>query len=215
MVIYSTYGGYLPALSLWHSQANEGMLAHVPGIRIAIPSTPEDAAGLFWAAFHDNDPSLILIPKKVRLNKGKVDKFSAVPFGKGVVRQEGTDVTLVTWGNCVELAMQAAQKMQETGVSVEIIDLRTIVPCDWDLIEESLKKTGRLVVVHEDKYTTGFGSTIISRFACDKEKFYYLESPPQLVAGDDVHIAYHLDLELAVLPSVEKIISAINVVSSA
>jgi len=209
MVIYSTYGAYLPGVAAWHGQANEALFAHIPGIRVAIPSTVADAAGLFWAAMHDDDVSLILIPKNLMRRRIKVDKVQAIEFGKGIIRRSGSDVTVVTWGNCVVLAQEAADQLPNMGI--EIIDLRTIVPCDWDIIGKSLEKTGRLVVVHEDKLTAGFGGTIISKFTCDKDKFYYLNAPPQLVAGKDVHIPYHFDLEMAVLPQVADIIKAINI----
>jgi 2-oxoisovalerate dehydrogenase E1 component len=158
LVIYSPYGAYLPAGGMWHSQSNDGWWAHTPGIRVAIPSTPEDIAGLFWAAIQDDDPTLLLIPKHIFRVRMPVQAYRAIPFGKAAIRREGTDVTVVAWGNTLELAFQAAEQFAQQGVSLEIIDPRTLVPFDWETVEGSLAKTGRLVVIHEDNRTCGFGA---------------------------------------------------------
>jgi len=211
LVIYAPYGAYLPGGSLWHSHSSESSLAHVPGIRVAIPSTPEDAAGLFWTAIHGEDPSFILIPKHIFRIQMDVLKADPVPFGKAKVISEGDDVTLVTWGNCIELAHEAAAAV---NARVEIIDLRSIVPCDYETIVKSLEKTGRLVVVHEDNRTCGFGQAIISEMMSVPERWNLFLSPPQLVARDDVHIGFNPIYEYAALPDVAQIVAAINVVMS-
>lgn len=213
LVILAPYGAYLPGGSLWHSESNEGMWAHIPGLNVVIPSTSEDASGLLWAAIHGKDPTLFLLPKHIFRKRGQVaSTFAAVPIGKAAVRRPGTDVTLVTWGNCTELADEAAEQMQSEGVSVEIVDLRTIVPCDYESIETSLRKTGRLVVVHEDKRTTGFGQCIIAEMTSHPERFNLFFSPPQLVARKDVHIPYNPILEYAVLPDLDEVLTAIRAV---
>ncbi|MCO5297334.1 MAG: thiamine pyrophosphate-dependent enzyme [Fimbriimonadaceae bacterium] len=209
-VIYCPYGAYLPGGSLWHSQANEALLAHVPGVRIAIPSTPEDAAGLFWSAIHGDDPTFILIPKHIFRKNVEVDHVEAVPFGKARTVREGSDVTLVTWGNCVELAEEVAQKLADE-VDIEILDLRTIVPCDYEAIAASLEKTGRLVVVHEDLKTCGFGQAILGEMTRVPERWNLFLSPPQLVAREDVHIGYNPIYEYAALPSADEVIAAVRV----
>jgi 2-oxoisovalerate dehydrogenase E1 component len=210
-VIYAPYGAYLPGGSLWHSQANEAYLAHTPGIKVAIPSTPEDAAGLFWTAIQGNDPHFILIPKHIFRKQMQVGTVEPVPFGKAKVVREGADVTLVTWGNCLELAQEAADK----GIAdIEIIDLRSIVPCDYETVAASLEKTGRLVVVHEDNRTGGFGQTVISEIMSRPEWFNYFLSPPQLVAREDVHIGYNPIYEYAALPDLSQVVEAIQVVMS-
>ena len=212
MVIIAPYGAYLPGGSLWHSESNEGMWAHVHGLNVVIPSTPEDAAGMLWTALHGNDPTLFLLPKHIfRKRMAVSESFPEVPLGKAIIRRSGNDVTLVSWGNCLELAEQAAERMQEEGVSVEIIDLRSIAPCDYDAIENSLRHTGRLVVVHEDARTTGFGQSIITEMVSQPRRFNLFLSPPQLVARADVHIPYNPILEYAVLPDVEDVLSAIRV----
>ncbi|MCS7190685.1 MAG: thiamine pyrophosphate-dependent enzyme, partial [Fimbriimonadales bacterium] len=210
LVIYSPYGAYLPAGGMWHSQSNDGWWAHTPGIRIAIPSTPEDTAGLLWAAIQDDDPTLFLIPKHIFRVRQPVEAYRAIPFGKAAIRREGSDVTVVAWGNTLELAFQAAEHFAAQGVSLEIIDLRTLVPCDWETIEQSLAKTGRLVVIHEDNRTCGFGQAIISEMTSVPERFNLLLAPPQLVARYDVHIPFCPELEYAVLPDLPRVIRAIQ-----
>lgn len=207
-VIYAPYGAYLPGGSLWHSQSNEGFLAHTPGLRVAIPSTPEDAAGLFWTAIQGDDPTFILIPKHIFRMNVEVGSVAAVPFGKARIVQEGSDVTLVTYGNCIEVAVEAAQK---SGSSVEIIDLRSIVPVDYETITTSVGKTGRLVVVHEDTKTCGVGQAVIAEMTRVPDRWNLFLSPPQLVAREDVHIGYNPIYEYAALPSVQQVVDAIAV----
>jgi 2-oxoisovalerate dehydrogenase E1 component len=210
LVIYSPYGAYLPAGGMWHSQSNDGWWAHTPGIRVAIPSTPEDIAGLFWAAIQDDDPTLLLIPKHIFRVRMPVQAYRAIPFGKAAIRREGTDVTVVAWGNTLELAFQAADQFAQQGVSLEIIDPRTLVPFDWETVEGSLAKTGRLVVIHEDSRTCGFGQAIITEMTSVPERFNLLLSPPQLVARYDVHIPFCPELEYAVLPDLARVMQAIQ-----
>ncbi len=209
LVIYAPYGAYLPGGSLWHSHSNEGSLAHVPGIRVAIPSTPEDAAGLLWTAIQGDDPAFVLIPKHIFRKQIDVGSVEPVPFGKAKIVREGTDLTLVTWGNCLELAHEAAEK---SGYSVEVIDLRSIVPCDYETITESVEKTGRLVVVHEDNITGGFGQTILAEMTRIEDRWNLFLAPPQLVARDDVHIGYNPIYEYAALPDLGQVIDALHAV---
>jgi 2-oxoisovalerate dehydrogenase E1 component len=209
LVLYAPYGAYLPGGGIWHSQSNDGLWAHTPGIKVAIPSTPEDAAGLFWTAFEADDPSLILLPKHLFRVRMPVRQCQPVPFGKAIVRREGHDVTVVSWGNCLELAEQAAQQLKRDGVSLEIIDLRTLVPCDWQTLEASLAKTGRLVVIHEDNRTCGFGEAVITEMVSNPKRFNFFLSPPQLVARHDVHVPFTPELEFAILPNLERVLRAI------
>lgn len=208
-VIYAPYGAYLPGGSLWHSQSNESALAHVPGLKVAIPSTPEDAAGLLWTAIHGDDPVFLLVPKHVFRKPLPISEVHPVPLGVARIVQSGTDVTLVTWGNCVELAQAAVAELE---TSVEIIDLRSIVPCDYKTITHSVEKTGRLVVVHEDNQTGGFGQTIIAEMTRIPERWNLFLAPPQLVARDDVHIGYHPTYEYAALPDIAQVQAAIRLV---
>jgi 2-oxoisovalerate dehydrogenase E1 component len=211
MVILAPYGAYLPGGGIWHSESNEGMWAHIHGINIIIPSTSEDAAGLLWSAIQGNDPSLFLLPKHIfRRRSAVLPNLDAVPIGKAAIRRPGTDVTLVTWGNCIELAHTAADHLQGEGISIEIIDLRTIVPCDYETIVQSVKHTGRLVVVHEDGRTTGMGQSIIAEMVSSPERFNLFFSAPQLVARKDTYIGYNPILEYAALPSLEQVIEAVQ-----
>lgn len=209
-VFYATYGAYTPGAAIWHSQSNEAWWTHMPGLRVAVPSTPQDAVGLFWSAFQDNDPSLMLIPKHLFRRRMPVDPPSAIPFGQAAVRLAGDSVTVVAWGNGVDLALDAAALLAESGVTAEVIDLRTLVPCDLLTVEESLRKTGRLVVVEEDMRTCGFGSFVISEIAADPERFYLLAAPPQLVSREDVQIPYCPSVEEYLLPSVDNVVTAIQ-----
>jgi len=212
MVLMAPYGAYLPGGSLWHSESNEGIWAHIHGLNVVIPSTSEDAAGLLWTAIQGSDPTLFLLPKHIFRKRMAVSPtVEAIPLGHAAVRRTGQDVTLVTWGNCLELAEAAADQMQDEGVSVEVIDLRCIAPCDYATIEESLRHTGRLVVVHEDARTTGFGQCLIAEMVSQPERFNLFLSPPQLVARKDVHIPYNPTLEYAALPDLEEVLTAIRV----
>ncbi len=209
MVVYTPYGAYLPGGSLWHSQANEAFLAHVPGVKIAIPSTPNDAAGLFWTAIHSDDPCFILVPKHIFRKRMEVKDVEPVPFGSAKVVREGTDVTIVGWANTLELAQAAADQMAgET--SIEIIDLRSIVPCDYETVAKSLEKTGRLVVVQEDTRTCGFAQNLVAEIIGKPEWFSYLFAAPQVVSRGDVHIGYNPIYEYAALPSVEEVVAAVK-----
>jgi 2-oxoisovalerate dehydrogenase E1 component len=211
MVIYAPCGAYLPGGSLWHSMSGEGYLAHTTGIRVAMPSTPEDAAGLFWTAIRGDDPSFILVPKHIFRKQMDVEGVEPVPFGKARIRREGSDVTLVTWGNCTELAEDAAARL-EGEVSVEIVDLRSIVPCDYETVTKSLEKTGRLVVVCEDNRTGSFAQTVVAEMTGPTERWNLFLSPPQVVAREDVPIGYHPTYEYAALPDLDDVIRAVRVV---
>jgi len=209
ITIFAPYGAYLPGGSLWHSQSNEASLAHVPGLEVAIPATPEDASALIWSAIQSDDPSFILIPKHIFRKQVEVGTVVPVPFGKAKVVQEGKDLTIVTYGNTLELAHEAAD---QSAASCEIIDLRSIVPCDYETIVQSVSKTGRLIVIHEDTKTCGFGQAIISEMVSVPERFNLFFSPPQLVCREDVHIGYNPIYEYAALPDVQRVLEAIKVV---
>jgi len=209
MVIYAPYGAYFGGGSLWHSQSNEAFLAHMPGLKVAIPSTPEDAAGIMWSAIHSDDPCFVLIPKHIFRKRVDVKDVAAVPFGKARIVQSGSDVTIVAWGNTVHLAEEVAAKLGSEA-SVEIIDLRSIVPCDYEAVAKSLEKTGRLVVVQEDTRTCGFGQAVIAEITGNPEWFSYLYSSPQLCSRPDVHIGFHPAYEFAALPSVDDVVAAVR-----
>lgn len=211
-IIYSPYGAYLPGGSIWHSQANEAFFAHIPGLRVVVPSTPEDAAGLMWTAMHSEDPVIYLIPKHLFRQQIDVEQeLQAVPFGQARIRRPGEDVTLVTWGNCIELAQKAVDKIGDQ-VSIELIDLRTIVPWDRETVKKSVEKTGRLVVVQEDGESCSVGQMVVAEITGDPGSFNNLFAPPQLVSKPDVYIGYNPIFEYAALPDVQGVIDAIELV---
>src|SRR5213596_3506453 len=210
LVIYAPYGAYLPGGSLWHSQANESALAHYPGLSVVIPSTPEDAAGLLWTAMHSEDPVIFLIPKHLLWAEHEShEPVCAVPFGQARKCSEGSDVTLVAWGNTIEKSLEAIAKIGKT-TSVELIDLRSIVPWDKAAIEESVRKTRRLVVVQEDTENCSVGQMIISHLMSEAELWSTMISPPILVSKANVMIGYNPIYEYAALPDVERIAAAIK-----
>jgi 2-oxoisovalerate dehydrogenase E1 component len=210
VVVYAPYGAYLPGGSLWHSQANEAALAHYPGINVAIPSTPEDAAGLLWTAMHCEDPTFILVPKHLLWAEHESkEPVRAVPLGVARKRTAGSDVTLVAWGNTVEKSLEA---LAEIGgeMDVDLIDLRSIVPWDRAAIEESVARTGRLVVVQEDSENCSVGQMIVAHLAGKTEIWSALVSPPVLVSKTNVMIGYNPIYEYAALPDVKRIVAALR-----
>jgi 2-oxoisovalerate dehydrogenase E1 component len=209
-VIYAPYGAYLPGGSLWHSQANEAALAHYPGINVAIPSTPEDAAGLLWTAMHCEDPTFVLVPKHLLWAEHESkEPVRAVPLGVARKRNAGSDVTLVAWGNTVEKALEALAEIGDE-ISVDLIDLRSIAPWDRAAIEESVARTGRLVVVQEDSENCSVGQMIVAHLSAAAEIWSELLAPPILVSKANVMIGYNPIYEYAALPDVERIVGALR-----
>ncbi|MDB6168709.1 MAG: bfmBAB [Verrucomicrobia bacterium] len=210
VVIYAPYGAYLPGGSLWHSQANESAIAHFPGLNVVIPSTPEDAAGLLWTAMHSEDPVIFLAPKHLLWAERTIaEPAMAVPIGHARRREEGGDVTLVAWGNTMEKSLEAVAALQGE-ISVELIDLRSIVPWDHEMIEESVRKTGRLVVVQEDTENCSVGQMIISHIAGRPDVWSRMVAPPVLVSKGNVMIGYNPVYEYAALPDTPRIIDALR-----
>jgi 2-oxoisovalerate dehydrogenase E1 component len=209
-VIYAPYGAYLPGGSLWHSQANESVFAHYPGLNVVVPSTPEDAAGLLWTAMHCEDPTIVLIPKHMFwAERESAEPIRAVPFGRARKHRSGVDVTLVAWGNTVEKSLAALEKLGHEA-NVELIDLRSILPWDKSMIEESVHKTGRLVIVQEDTENCSVGQMIISHITSESKLWNAMIGPPILVSKGNVMIGYNPIYEYAALPDVERIVAAVK-----
>ena len=208
MVIRMPYGGGIHAPE-HHSESIEAMLAHIPGIKVVIPSTPHDAKGLIVSAIRDPDPVLFLEPKRVyRAIKEEVpDEEYTVPIGEARVVREGDDVTVISWGAMVREALHAAEKVKGEGVNAEVIDLRTISPLDDETIATSVKKTGRAVIVHEAARTCGLGAEIIARI--NEKALLSLEAPVERVTGFDTVFPLY-KMEHHYLPGPERILRGIR-----
>ena len=184
MVIRAPYGGGIRALE-HHSESTEALYAHIPGLKVVIPSTPYDAKGLLIAAIRDPDPVLFLEPKRIyRAFKQEIpEEAYELPIGKAKIVEEGEDVTIITWGAMVRDVQKASEMVKAKGIHPEIIDLRTIAPMDRETFVESVKKTGRAIIVHEAPKSFGTGAEIIS--VINEKAFLYLEAPPTRVTGFD------------------------------
>ncbi|MCM0649520.1 alpha-ketoacid dehydrogenase subunit beta [Clostridium swellfunianum] len=187
MVIRMPHGGGIRALE-HHSENLETLFGHIPGLKVVIPSTPYDAKGLLLSAIRDEDPVIFLEPTKIyRAFKQEVpEEDYVIPIGKAKIVKPGTDITVVTWGGYVRETEKAVKELEEEGISVELIDLRTISPIDKDTIIDSVKKTGRFVVVHEACKTYGPGAELIS--IVNEGAFLHLEAPPTRLAGFDITV---------------------------
>ena len=211
LVVRAPAGGGIRALEL-HCEQGEAFFAHAPGLKMVIPSTPYDAKGLLTAAIRDPDPVIFYEPMRLyRAIKEEVpEKEYTIPLGKAKTAREGTDVTIITYGAMVKQTLQAIEKIQDK-INAEVIDLRTIYPFDSDAIINSVKKTGRAVVVHEAPKTSGFGAEIIATI--NEKALLSLEAPVARVTGYDTVLPF-ARTELDYIPSEERIIKAINKVMS-
>lgn len=210
LIIRAPYGGGVGG-GIYHSQSIEAFFAHVPGLYVFAPSTPADFAGMLRTALHLEDPVLFLEHKKTyRLVKGEVpDEPVAVPIGQARLARAGDDVTAIAYGLMYHETMKAAQELDKEGISVEIIDLRTLHPLDKETILKSVQKTGKAVIVHEDNLTGGLGGEIAAIIA--QEAFEWLDGPIMRVAGPDVPgVPFSRPLEHFVMPNAAKISAAIR-----
>lgn len=208
MVLRAPYGGGIHAPE-HHSESTEALFAHMPGIRVVIPSSPARAYGLLLASIRDPDPVVFLEPKRIyRLNRQRVeDNGKALPLDVCYILREGTDVTLLTWGAMTYETMKAAEQLAKSDISCEVIDLATVSPIDYETILESVEKTGRLVIVHEAARTCGVGAEAAAIVA--EKGMYDLKGPVRRVTGYDVVMPL-FRREMDYMPSVVKITDAIR-----
>jgi 2-oxoisovalerate dehydrogenase E1 component beta subunit len=210
MVIRLPTGGYIHG-GPYHSASTEAWFAHVPGLKIVAPSTPSDAKGLIKSAVRDNNPVMFFEFKYLyRRVKGEVPEGDlTVPIGKGDVKREGGDVTIITYGSTVHFSLEAAEKVsRENGIETKVVDLRTLLPLDRDLIIDSVRATGKVLIVHEDTLTGGVGGEVAALIA--EHAFQDLDAPVKRLGALDAPVPFAPTLEAAHLPDTERIVHALR-----
>ncbi len=208
LVIRAPFGGGIHAPE-HHSESTEALFAHIPGLHVVIPSSPQRAYGLLLAAIRCNDPVLFLEPKRIyRYSKSEVvDNGACLPFGKSFIIKPGKDITLITWGAMLVETLEAAQRAEQTGVSCEVIDVASISPMDHDTLVQSVKKTGRCLVIHEAARHCGVGAEIVATIS--ERTFSCLKAPISRITGFDTIMPYFKN-EHYYLPTVDKIAELIK-----
>lgn len=213
MVVRVAIGGYLKGGAIYHSQCGESIFTHIPGIYVVFPSCAKDAAGLLRTAINCNDPVLFLEHKHLYYQGhnrcADPGENFCLPFGEGNLCMEGSDYTVVTWGACVNRCLSAMKLIQENNNwTGDLIDLRTLAPLDWNIIEKSLKKTNRILIVHEETLTSGFAGELMALI--NERAFTYLDAPPMRLAAIDTHVAYCPQVEDVILPQTSHIVTKIE-----
>lgn len=209
-MVLRTPGGSGTGAAAQHSQSLEAWFCHVPGLKVVVPSTPYDAKGLLKAAIRDDNPVMFFEQKLLYRKKGNVpEEDYIVPLGQADIKREGSDVTIVTYGRMVPVCLEAAEILSKEGISAEVLDPRTLVPLDQAAMVASVKKTGRVLIVHEACQTGGFGGELAAVIA-DSEAFFYLDAPIKRLGGLNVPIPYCPELEKNVVPTVGAVSQAVK-----
>jgi 2-oxoisovalerate dehydrogenase E1 component len=212
MVLRVPVGGYLKGGAVYHSQSGTTLFAHTPGLMIVYPSTALDANGLLRTAIRCDDPVMFLEHKHLYRQVYNKSQYPSseflIPFGKAKKVREGSDVTIVTYGALVERSNQACKRLEQQGITVDLIDLRTLVPYDWEAVAESVKKTSRVIVAHEDPLSYGYGAELAARIS--DELFEYLDAPVKRVGATDTFVGYAPQLEDFILPQSDDVEKAVQ-----
>jgi 2-oxoisovalerate dehydrogenase E1 component len=215
MVVRVAVGGYIHG-GLYHSQSIDGFFTHVPGLRVVYPSNAADAKGLLKTACRSDDPVIFCEHKGLyRASFATTPEPGAdycIPFGLANVVKPGTDITVLSWGMMVQRSLEAARTLGDAGTSVEVIDLRTLNPLDMETIMDSVRKTGKVLIAHEDTLTGGFGAEIAALIA--EDAFQHLDAPVRRVAAKDAPVPYGPTLENAMLPQTADIVRALEALSA-
>ncbi len=210
-VVFRGPGGAAHSLAATHSQALEALYAHIPGLKIIMPSTPKDAKGLLKSAIRDGNPIIFIESEVMYGDKGEIPEGEyTIPIGVGNILKEGKDVTVVSWSKILQhVTIKAVHRLEEEeGISIELIDPRTIKPMDWELVYNSVKKTNRLVIVEEGWPFAGVGAQIA--YQVQHDCFDFLDAPVERVTQEDVPLPYAHNLEVASLPNIQKVIRAVK-----
>ena len=207
-MVLRTQGGAGNGLAAQHSQSLEALFYHIPGLKVVMPSTPYDACGLLKTAIRENDPVIFIEHKLLYMTKGEVpDKEYTLPFGKADIKKPGDDLTLVTYSYTTHRCIEAAEALEKEGISVEVVDLRTLTPLDKKTVLESACKTGRVIIVHEACMRGGIGGDIAAMIM--EEAYDDLDGPVVRIAGKNTAIPYNLGIEKVCVPTVEEIVEGV------
>lgn len=209
-LVLRTQGGVGNGLAAQHSQSLEALFYHIPGLKVVMPSTPYDAKGLLKSSIRCDDPVIFIEHKLLYMNKGYVPSEEyIIPLGKADIKKTGTDLTIIAWSAMVQKSLEAAKILAKEGISIEVIDIRTITPLDKETILESVRKTERVMIVQEAVRRGGVASDISS--IIQEEAFDYLDAPIKIIAGLNIPCPFSISLEKEIIPQVEDIVREANI----